>query len=92
MAREKRAVKIPLAGLKPSPVQSTVKWSWTHTLALVGAIIGLHEAWTLVAWLADGPHLVTEFRDRSSASWYHRAALDQRLLRAAVGQEHSGRA
>jgi hypothetical protein len=28
------------------------------------------NAWTVIAWLADGPFQVTEFRDRNSASWY----------------------
>jgi hypothetical protein len=28
------------------------------------------EAWTVIAWLTDGPTQVTEFRDSTSANWY----------------------
>jgi hypothetical protein len=28
------------------------------------------NAWTVIAWLAEGPSQVTEFRDRDSLSWY----------------------
>jgi hypothetical protein len=45
------------------------RWSWVQWLALAGAPILLLEVWTLVAWLADGPYQVTQYRDKDSASW-----------------------
>jgi hypothetical protein len=37
---------------------------------VLGAVIAVHETWTLVAWLADGPHRITQYQDRDSASWF----------------------
>ena len=41
-----------------------------HVLAAVGIPFLIWEGWTVVAWLADGPYQITQFRDRDSASWY----------------------
>jgi hypothetical protein len=57
----------------PRPVlapESRRRWSWPQYLALIALPLLAHEAWTLVAWIADGPHQVTKYRDRDSASWY----------------------
>ena len=52
-----------------TPTARRRQWSWGHWFALAGAPILLIEIWTLVAWLADGPRQITEFRDTDSASW-----------------------
>jgi hypothetical protein len=41
-----------------------------YYLAIVGVPILLWELWTVIAWLADGPHQITQFRDTSSLNWY----------------------
>lgn len=38
------------------------RYSWAHYLAIIGIPILVWEAWTVVAWLLDGPHAITEFR------------------------------
>ena len=38
----------------------------------------------MTAWLADGPRQVTEFRDRTSASWYAAHAVEAAMLVVAV--------
>lgn len=45
-------------------------WSWPHYLAAIGLPILVLNVWTVIAWLADGPSQVTEFRDHGSVSWY----------------------
>src|SRR5262245_38499892 len=61
----------PAAGERPSsPPQVARRWTWAHALALVAAPIMVLNAWTVIAWLADGPASVTEFRDPNSANWY----------------------
>ena len=42
------------------------RWSWAHYLALIGVPILFWNAWTVIAWLADGPRQVTEFREADS--------------------------
>lgn len=44
-------------------------WTWQHYLAFVGVLFLAWGAWTIAAWLAAGPHQVTQFRDRSSGAW-----------------------
>ena len=44
-------------------------WSWPHMLALIGVPILAWNAWTIVAWLADGPAPVHDFRDQNSLTW-----------------------
>lgn len=41
-----------------------------RVLALLAVPLFAYQAWTLAGWLADGPHQITEFRDRDSTSWY----------------------
>lgn len=38
------------------------RWSWPHYLALLALPILFVHGWTFIAWLADGPHQITEFR------------------------------
>ena len=53
---------------KPEPLAPPVvsvrrpTWGWTQWLAVLGLPILFVEAWTLIAWLADGPHQVTQYR------------------------------
>src|SRR5262245_48561991 len=54
---------------RPSPPHAR-RWSWVHYLALVGVPLLLINGWTVIAWLADGPASVTQFRDPGSANWY----------------------
>jgi hypothetical protein len=67
------------------PVQSTFspprqgavrRWSWSHVLALIGVPILILNAWTVIAWLADGPTQMTEFRDPGSFNWYVARAVE----------------
>lgn len=46
-------------------------WSLPHYLALLALPILFLETWTIVAWLADGPSQITEFRsgDKGRAWW-----------------------
>lgn len=52
------------------------RWSGAQYLALIGVPILAIQAWTLTAWLADGPSQVTESRDTSSVSWYAAHAFE----------------
>lgn len=58
------------------------RWSWTHYLAFAAVPWGLWQGWTLVAWLADGPHGITTFQDTNSLNWY--AAKATELLTLAI--------
>ena len=39
------------------------RWGWSHVFALIGVPILFAELWTLVAWLSDGPHQITQYRE-----------------------------
>ena len=43
-------------------------WRWQHYLAMVGLLFLVWEAWTLIAWLSDGPDPITQYRDTSSGA------------------------
>ncbi|MGH2556460.1 MAG: spirocyclase AveC family protein, partial [Actinomycetota bacterium] len=60
------------------------RWSWAQDLALAGVPMLVWEVWSLVAWLADGPYLITEFRDSGSMSWYAARVLEVVVLIACV--------
>ena len=38
------------------------RWGWPQYLAVAGTPILILEAWTLITWLADGPHQLTDYR------------------------------
>src|SRR2546428_5811405 len=59
-----------LAVRQPSTAVVKRRWSRPQYLALIGIPILFLNVWTVIAWLADGPRQVTQFRDRHSASWY----------------------
>ncbi len=46
------------------------RWPLAMWLAVLVVPFLLWEVWTVVAWLADRPHFITQFQDRDSASWY----------------------
>ncbi len=53
----------------PFSAPSKPRWSWPHYLALAAIPILIWNGWTVVAWLLDNPHQVTEFRTPGSANW-----------------------
>src|SRR5438874_6380622 len=60
------------------------RWSWPHYLAVAAVPVLCLQVWTVTAWLANGPRQVTEFRDRTSASWYAAHAVEAAILVVAV--------
>jgi hypothetical protein len=46
------------------------RWGWPQYLALTAVPILIWNVWTVVAWVADGPFQITEFRDHGSLSWW----------------------
>jgi hypothetical protein len=52
------------------------RWSLTHTLALLGVPILVAEAYTLITWLAAGPHQITRYRTTHSTAWYVAHSLE----------------
>lgn len=47
------------------------RWSWPHYLCLLGVPILFVHVWTLTAWILDGPHQITEFRDKGhDGTWW----------------------
>lgn len=56
------------------------RWAPVHWLFGLGVACLAVEAWTLTAWLADGPHGVTTHRDRGDASWWVARAWEGGLV------------
>jgi hypothetical protein len=59
-------------------------WAWQQYLAVVAVPFLVWETWTLAAWLADGPHQITEYRDVHSASWYATWVLQISMILVSV--------
>jgi hypothetical protein len=59
-------------------------WKPVHYLAVVGAILVVWQTWTWIAWLADGPEPIMQFRDRTSASWYAARVYESLAILAAI--------
>ena len=68
---------------RPAAV-ATRRWSAAHGLALIGIPFLAWEAWTVTAWLADGPHPVTTFRTTGSSSWWAARVIEGLLVVVAV--------
>jgi hypothetical protein len=51
-------------------VQVSRRWALPHYLALLALPIAFVELWTVVAWLADSPTQVTQFRQSGSLNWW----------------------
>lgn len=62
------------------PSTPTRKRAWAHYLAICGIPLAIWETWNVIAWLADGPEQVTEFRDTSSFSFYVAKFLELGLV------------
>jgi hypothetical protein len=59
------------------PTEASAKrWRLPHYLAVLALPLMVNQAWTLCSWLADGPHQVTEYRERDSVSWYAAHTLE----------------
>lgn len=48
------------------PASRLRRWPISYYFAALGAVFLFFEAWTLAAWLADGPKPVTKFQDLAS--------------------------
>src|SRR5437870_11712 len=46
------------------------RWSWGQYLAIAGLPVLVWDIWMVVAWLADGPFQITEYRTPGSLSWW----------------------
>ena len=60
------------------------RWSWSQYLALAGLPILIWEGWTVTAWLTDGPHQITQFRDRNSIDWYGARVIESLCIAASL--------
>lgn len=62
----------PIRTVRPPTVLQPTKKPvrWPIVLAIIGAPIACLEAWTLGAWLLDGPYQIDKYRDTSSFQWY----------------------
>jgi Spirocyclase AveC-like len=67
----------------PLPRRS-FRWSWATALAVIALPILFLNVWTVVAWIADGPRQVTEFRQPDEASWYSARALEGIVLAVSI--------
>lgn len=47
-----------------------MRWGPAQYLALAAVPLLGYQAWTLVQWLAAGPHQITQYRIAGSSSWY----------------------
>lgn len=47
---------------EPAAAARGRRWSWPHYLALAALPILFLEGWTVISWLADGPHQITQYR------------------------------
>jgi hypothetical protein len=59
-------------------------WGAAHYLALVAVPLLAYQAWTLIGWLAAGPHQVTNYRTAGSASWYAARVIQGVMLIAVI--------
>src|SRR3984957_11018649 len=57
-------------------------WGPAQYLALAAVPLLAYQAWTLVAWIAAGPHQITAYRSYGSFSWYAARAIEVTLVLA----------
>jgi hypothetical protein len=57
-------------------------WGPVQYLALAAVPLLAYQAWTLVGWLAAGPHQVTAYRSHGSTSWYAARVIEVVLVLA----------
>lgn len=68
----------------PGSAAGRPRWSLPHYLAIAGVPVLVWNAWTVIAWLIDGPEAVTEFRDPGSVSWYAARAIECGVVLASL--------
>jgi hypothetical protein len=66
------------AASREAPHQPPRRWPLAYYLAALGAVYFFVEIWTLTAWLSDGVHEVTAFRDPNSVDAH--AAMVYQIL------------
>ena len=71
--------QLPSATLKGKP-----RWSVPHYLAIIGVPVLAWNAWTVIAWLVDGPTAVRGFSDEGSVSWYAAKAIEIGVVLASL--------
>jgi hypothetical protein len=86
------AISPPTTAVARSAVRTQAiakRWSWPHYLALIGAPVLVLQVWTIVAWIADDAHQVTQFRTPHSVSWWAARAYEGVgiLIFVGVGQQ-----
>ena len=60
------------------------RWHLVHYLATVGAALLALQLYVWIAWLADGPHQITRFRDHSHVSWTVARVFEVGILAAFI--------
>jgi hypothetical protein len=65
----------------PNP---TVRRPLSHYLAAAGVLCLVWEGWTLIAWIADGPQAITQFRDTSHYTWWLARVLEGAAVLLAI--------
>ena len=55
-----------------------------HWLAALGIPILFWELWTVTAWLADGPHQITEYRNGRTVDWYAARVFEGLMILVAI--------
>src|SRR5581483_6188362 len=58
---------------------------WPHYLAAAAVPLMIYNVWTVVAWLADGPHEITRFRTgEHTRDWYGARILEGAVVLISV--------
>jgi hypothetical protein len=61
------------------------RWALPHTLAVVGVLALFWGAWTMIAWLLDGPYSITQYQDPDSASFTAARVIETALVLTGIG-------
>lgn len=61
------------------------RWPLPYWLALVAVVALVWGGWTMIAWLADGPFTITQYRDTHSVSWIAAWVLQVALIGTGLG-------
>lgn len=68
-----------------SPAPERRSWPAAYFLAAFGVVFLFFEAWTISAWLAEGPAAVTQFQDTSSTDWWAARVYETLAVLFALG-------
>ena len=55
---------------RENPAPGAGHWSWGHSFAVAGVIALVWEGWTFIAWLAQGPHALDQYRNENVSAWW----------------------